>query len=133
MSERKQAESSIYSTQLAVEAHFDANWTGDIFYANTEKRPKSNEWIAVEVAPVFTESGISGCAEVLYVIHITAYGKTRVKSAHLADKVIPFLSGMKLAGSVVGVWRPVAQGPVFNGLHFRKMSFPLTVTTRCCF
>jgi len=122
-----------FEVEKAVEDYFTDNWDGEIRYANTKKRPDSAEWIVVEVAPVFTDPGISGCIEVLHIIHITCNSRTKVSSAILADRATKFLCGAKLAGSTVGAWRPVAQGTVFNGLHFRKMSFPLSVTTRCCF
>ena len=117
---------NMYTTQLAVEEYFKNNWDGVIHYSNTEKHPSTDEWIYLEVEPVFTESGISGCAQVLSLVYVTCHSKNKVTSAQLADKVARFLHGVKLAETTVGTWRPVAQGEVFKGLHFRKISFPIS-------
>jgi len=117
---------NMYDTQLAVETHFQDNWEGDIHYTNTEKLVNSEAWIFLDVEPLYTESGISGCIRTDSLIYITAYASNKVTSAQLADKVVRFLSGVKLAGTAVGTWRPIAQGEVYSGLHFRKIAFALS-------
>ncbi len=116
---------SIYSTEYEVEAYFQNNWVGAIHYTNTEKRA-SESWIYLEIEPVHTESALSGCTRTDSLIFVTAYGRNKVASAQLADKVVRFLSGVKLAGTTVGTWRPITQGEVYNGLHFRKIAFMLS-------
>jgi len=116
---------SMYDTELAVEQYFQANWEGDIHYTNTEKRA-SELWIFLEIEPIHTESAISGCTRTDNLIYVTAYARNKVASARLADKVVRFLSGVKLAGTTVGTWRPITQGEVYNGLHFRKIAFTLS-------
>ncbi len=120
----------IYDVQLAVEDYFKTNWDGDIHYSNTEKKPNTHEWIYLDVESIYTQGGISGCAEELSLIYITAYALNKVDSAKLADRLVSFLHGVKLVGTTVGTWRPVTQGEVFDGLHFRKISFPISVTNK---
>ena len=112
---------------LAVESYFKDNWNGDIHFSNTEKHPTSNTWIYLEVAPLYGEVGIGGCTEVLQVVHVTVYDSNKVKSAYLADRLIRFFYGVKLKGNdwLVQKWLPVGQGEVYNGLHFRKLSFEI--------
>ncbi len=116
----------MYTTQLEVEEYFQDNWDGTIHYSNTEKLANSNEWIYLDIEPIHTDPGISGCTRTDNLIFVTSYASNKVTSAQLADKVVRFLSGVKLAGTTVGTWRPITQGEVYNGLHFRKIAFTLS-------
>jgi len=117
---------SIYDTQLSVESYFSEAWEGVIHYSNTERAADTDEWIYLEVEPIHTDSSISGCVFTDSLIFVTSYASNKVTSAQLTDKVVRFLSGVKLAGTTVGTWRPITQGEVYNGLHFRKIAFTLS-------
>jgi len=118
----------IYEIELGVETYFQANWVGEIQYSNTQKHPNTDTWIFLEVVPVFVDSHVGGCVTESHVIYVTVYDSNKVKSAKLADRVIQFLRGVKIEGNTVGAWRPVAQGEIYDGLHSRKLSFPVSVT-----
>ncbi len=116
----------IYETQLAVEQYFQKSWVGEIHFSNSEKHPNADEWIYLDVVPIFVEAAVSRCRKMTSMIYVTVYAPNKVASAQLADKVERFLYGVKLADTVVGTWRPVNQGEVYNGLHFRKISFSIS-------
>ncbi len=118
----------IYEIELAVESYFLLNWDGEIQYSNTQKHPNTDEWIFLEVVPVFVDSHVGGCVTESHIIYVTVFNVNKVESAKLADKVIQFLRGVKILGNTVGAWRPVAQGEIYDGLHSRKLSFPVSVT-----
>ena len=117
----------MYNTQLAVEALFKTSWSGETHFSDTEKHPNADEWIYLDVEPIATDSGISGCVQEISTIYITVYAGNKVKSAQLADSVVAFLKGRLVLGSAVSRWTPITQGEVYRGLHFRKIAFDLAI------
>lgn len=117
----------IQSVLKEVEDLIAKYWLGEVHYSNTEKHPNAEEWIYIDVEPIFNESSMSGCDKTTYIIFITAYARNKVQSAGLVDKVIKLVQYAKLGSSVVGSWRPLNSGEVYAGVHFRRISFPLDV------
>ncbi len=117
----------IQSVLKEIEDFVRDRWTGEVHYSNSEKHPNADEWIYLDVVPVYVEGSISACTKTSYLIFVTVYARNKVQSAKLTDKVIKMMQFAKLADSVVGSWRPLTQGEAYNKVHFRKISFPLDV------
>lgn len=108
-----------------VESYFQDNWLGEIHYSNSQKHPSSDEWIYLDVEPVYVAGSMQKCVEESYDIYVTIYAPNKVRSAHLADEVSSFIQGVKIQDGIIGSWRPITQGEVYDGVHFRKIYFPL--------
>ena len=118
----------IAPVQRSIEEYFLRNWQGIIHYSETDFHPNADEWIYLEVAPIYVEYlSFEGCVQETQVVYITCFAQNKVKSAQLADRVIAFMKSAEFDGVKTKGWRPISQGSLNQDVHFRKVSFPLQI------
>ncbi len=109
-----------------IQNEFSANWDGVVQFEGTQKTITAEEWIHIDVAPIYVESlSYGGCVNEKYRLYVIAYHRNPVQAAALADKVIAFIQHRQIGNLVVRSWRPFTQGSMESGKAFIKFSLPL--------
>ena len=116
----------MYNLVKSVTQFLQSSYPGTVVYPGIDNRPETDEWVELNVEPVYNEQVSYAGDQLTYnLIQIKVYARNYLQSARLMDEMIAIFKQAKIGGLYVGTFRPLGGGSIESGSYFRSFSFPI--------